>query len=240
MHQLRILTLPVAAVLLALLSACSSADDAPKAPTSAATFSTGGTPEEQYAADFTNFITSSYKAEYETKGTYNDPEESHTVTWFKESNERFRYDFEGEWTDTDIQLEGLSVLLGPSTYKAMCSSDDNIGDSGGCCDDTCAEGAGNFVYALAFPIGLPDPEGIDVDADMLEVTLEEVAGYDARCYAFERDDARTRACYTADGVQVAYSYEDSAGGTSRTIQSLGTVAGSDFDLPYPLITPTPE
>jgi hypothetical protein len=237
---MKIVFLALGAMLL-VTSACGRDQQAPSVATSAATFTTAGTAQEQYRADYADFIRSSYKAEYETKGTYSDPDEKHMVTWFKESNERFRYDFDGHWTDIDLQLEGLTVILGPAEYITICSSDDNIREGGGCCDQSCAEGAGNFVYYLAFPLGLPDPEDIDVDIDVLEVAMEQVAGYDARCYVFsEASDSRTRVCYTADGIQVAYSYEDSGGGTSRTIQSLGTVAGRDFDLPYPLITPTAE
>ena len=223
--------------------ACSEGDSsATITHPSSATFTTTGTIEQQYAADYANFAASSYKAKYETAGTYSDPEEDHEVTWFKDSNKRFRYDIDGDWSDAEIQLDGLSIFLDASGPMALCSSGDNIGEGGGCCGDECADRGANFVFYVAFPLALPNPREIDVEGlEILETSMESIAGFEARCYAFkEASDSRTRVCYSADGVQIAYSYEDSAGGTSRTIQSVETVENRDFELPFPLVTPVPE
>jgi hypothetical protein len=225
------------------LSTCVSDRDSTPPTASSATFIAADTAEAQYFADYRNHIESRHVAVYETRASYGDSDEKHRVTWYKDGNDRFRYDMEGDWSSADIQLSDLSLFIFGEPPVFLCSSDELLGPMGGC--DGTGEGSGNFIYELAFPLGLPELEDIDNDTSDLEmapVEYETIAGYEARCFSFSYGtDAHVRSCFTADGVQAAYSYTDSSGVVlKREIVELKEITEHDFELPYPLVTPAPE
>jgi hypothetical protein len=204
---------------------------------STATFSAEGTLEEQYFSDYRNHVRASHVAVYDTKGTYNDSEEKHRVTWFKEGASRFRYDLEGTWNGGNIDQFRVFIDIVSKTITLCSEDEDFLGGSGCCDDDSCADGAGNFVYWLALPLELPDPA--DIDDELTDYRIERayedtIAGYDARCYQLvstRRGSTQFETCFTADGVVAKYRHSDGSSNTQRVLEDVRELFSDDLAVP---------
>lgn len=105
---------------------CSNDDNPARIAPAAATFTTAGTSEEQYIADYRNFAAASYDAVYETRGTYVDPNEDHRVRWYKDGNQRIRYDIDGKWAAEspvdDFSLFFIKDVVSPRSARRITTS----------------------------------------------------------------------------------------------------------------------